>query len=133
MSLVADYGFTFPQRINSRGFIEFSGDILLLVKNSIYQILGTRIGERWMEPEFGSRIPELLFEPIDQVLVSLARVYTIEAIKRWEPRVRLNSVEVIVNPDQGRVEIYGVYTLVNRGLVDDFAVAFPRFIEGVKS
>lgn len=130
MSLVANYGMTFPQRINKKGFFEFSGDLRVLVGASIRQILGTRIGERVMLPEFGSRIWELLFEPIDAVTVSLARVYTIEAIKKWEPRVLLNDIDVRINPDYGRLEIYGGYTIYNQGMVDSFAVAFPKFAQG---
>lgn len=129
MALIADYGFTFPQKLNAKGFIEFTGDIRALVRQSIYQILGTRIGERIMLPDFGSRLPELLFEPIDEVTISLARVYTIEAIEKWEPRVSLNEVSVTINPDSGWVEVYADYVITNRGIVDSVAVAFPRFVE----
>ena len=83
-----------------------------------------------MEPEFGSRLPELIFEPIDEIVIALARVYVIQAIERWEPRVQLNEVAITINPDQGIVEIYGSYVIVNRGLVEDFQVAFPRIITG---
>lgn len=129
MALIADNGMTFPQKINGKGFFEFTSDIEVLVKHSIYQILGTHIGERVMVPEFGSRLPELLFEPIDDITVALARTYTIEAIERWEPRVELNEVAVNVNPDANRVEVFGQYVIINRGIVDSFAVAFPRFVE----
>lgn len=130
MAVAADYGMTFPQRFNSKGFFEFTGDLQLLIRMSIYQILGTRIGERVMLPEFGSRIHELLMEPIDEITISLARVYTIEAIRTWEPRVLINDVQTVVNQDQGLLEIYGSYTIKNLGLVDDFAVAFPKFSQG---
>lgn len=129
MALIADNGMTFPQKINGKGFFEFSGNIQLLVRHSIYQILGTRIGERVMVPEFGSRLPELLFEPIDEITIALARTYTIEAIERWEPRVELNDVVVNINPDANRIEIFAHYAIINRGIVDSTAVAFPRFVE----
>lgn len=130
MALVANYGMTFPQRINGKGFFEFTGDIETLVKCSIHQILGTKQGERVMEPEFGSRLLELLFEPIDEITIALARLYTIEAIEKWEPRVILNDVQIIVNADQSRIEIYGSYVIANRDIKDTFAVAFPRLIRG---
>ncbi len=129
MALIADNGMTFPQKINAKGFIEFASDIRILIKHSIYQILGTYIGERVMVPEFGSRLPELLFEPIDEITIALARSYTIEAIEKWEPRVELNEVIVNINPDANRVEIFGHYVIMNRGIVDNIAVAFPRFVE----
>lgn len=129
MALTADYGFTFPQNLNAKGFFEFSNDIQTLVKQSIHQILGTRIGERVMVPEFGSRLPELLFEPIDDVTLVLARVYTIDAIEKWEPRVSLNEVVTSINTDANRVEIFADYVITNRNIVDSIAVAFPRFVK----
>lgn len=127
---VASYGFTFPQRINGKGFFEFTGDIRLLVRSSIYQILGTKQGERVMEPEFGSRVHELLFEPIDEITISLARVYTIQAIERWEPRVVLNDVEVRIAIDYGRLEIYGIYEITKQAIKDSFLVGLPRIERG---
>ena len=129
MALIADYGLTFPQRINPKGFLEFSGDLRTLVRHSIYQILGTRIGERVMLSTFGSRLHELLFEPIDEITIALARIYTIEAIEKWEPRVEFNEVVVRVNPDSGWIEIYADYAIINRGIVDSVAACFPRFVE----
>lgn len=130
MALIAKTGMTFPQRINAKGFIEFTSDIRVLVKHSIYQILDTRIGERPIEVTFGSRLHELLFEPIDEITIALARVYTIDAIERWEPRVVLNEVGAKINVEQGKVEIYGSYVIVNRSIPDSFEVAIPRLVKG---
>lgn len=130
MALMLDYGLTYPQRLNSRGFFEFTGDLRLLVRSSIYQILGTWIGERVMEPEFGSRLRELLFEPIDDIAIALARVYTIQAIERWEPRIQLNDVVASIEPEQGVLTIYASYTLVNRNVDDSIVVAIPRRTTG---
>jgi phage baseplate assembly protein W len=130
MGLSANNGLTFPQRINGKGFMEFTDDIQKLVRCSILQILGTWIGERAIEVEFGSRLRELLFEPIDDILLALARVYTIQAIERWEPRVKLNDVGVKINVEQGKVDIYGSYVIVNKNIEDTFEVSIPRLSKG---
>lgn len=62
------------------------------IRESIMQILGTRPGERFMNPEFGSRLNELVFEQNDEVLKGLVRHYVIDAIKRWEKRVIITGV-----------------------------------------
>ena len=120
-----DRGFTFPQRKNSKGFIEMTDDVRLLVHYSILQILGTPIGSRVIEVEFGSRLRECLFEPIDEITISLARLYTIQAIERWEPRVFLNDVAVSINHDLGVVQIFGIYTIKGTQSAENFQVAFP--------
>lgn len=62
------------------------------IKESILQILGTRPGERFMNPEFGCRLNDLVFEQNDEVLKGLIRRYVIDAIKRWEKRVVIIGV-----------------------------------------
>ena len=62
------------------------------IGESIRQILGTRVGERFMRPDFGSRLHELVFEPNDAILKSLVKHYAIEAIQRWEKRITLTAV-----------------------------------------
>ena len=63
------------------------------IHESIVQILSTRPGERFYLPEFGSRLPELVFQPNDVVFRALARQFIVDAIKRWEKRVVIESVE----------------------------------------
>ena len=62
------------------------------IQESILQILGTRPGERFMRPDFGSKLKDLVFEPNDTVLRGLVRHYVIDAIKRWEKRVTISNV-----------------------------------------
>lgn len=71
-----------------------SKELLDLVWSSIVLILSTPIGTRIMLPEFGSRISDLLWEPNDEVLRSLAKTYIIDAIGRWEPRVQILDLSV---------------------------------------
>jgi hypothetical protein len=68
------------------------------IRESILQILGTRPGERFMNPEFGSRLHDLVFERNDEVLKGLIRHYVINAIKRWEKRVIVTAVSFDQSP-----------------------------------
>lgn len=69
------------------------------IHESILQILGTRPGERLMNPEFGSRLKDLVFEPNGQVLKGLIRHYVIDAIERWEKRVYVTDVSFDDSPE----------------------------------
>lgn len=62
------------------------------IRESIIQILGTRPGERLMNPEFGSKLKDLVFEQNDEVLKGLIRHHVIDAIRRWEKRVVITDV-----------------------------------------
>ena len=70
-----------------------------LLKSSVQMILGTRIGDRVMNPEFGSRLKDLVFEPNDSVLKGLIRHYVIDAIERWEKRVYVTDVAFDDSPE----------------------------------
>lgn len=64
-----------------------------LIKASIVTILMTHKGERLFLPEFGSDVHKLIFEPNTQFVFSLATKYVLDAIGRWEPRVRVVGVD----------------------------------------
>lgn len=66
---------------------------------SITSILRTRPGERLMQPEYGSRLGDLVFEPNDSILVRLLYYYTVEAIGRWERRIKITSIEFLKDPN----------------------------------
>ena len=69
------------------------------IHESILQILGTRPGERFMNPEFGSRLKDLVFEPNDSILKGLIGHYVIDAIERWEKRVLVTDVTFDDSPE----------------------------------
>ena len=62
------------------------------IHESILQILGTRPGERFMNPEFGSHVRDLVFEPNGSILRGLLRHYIIDDVERWEKRVVVTDV-----------------------------------------
>ena len=70
------------------------------VHQSIVQILGTSPGERFMRPEFGSRLKTLVFEANDEVLRGLIRHYIVEAIKQWDKRVIVTAVTFDQSPQE---------------------------------
>ena len=70
------------------------------IHESIVQILGTSPGERFMRPEFGSKLKSLVFEANDEVLKGLIRHYIVEAIKRWDKRVVVTAVTFDPSPQE---------------------------------
>ena len=85
--------------------IEFSGngqnELLELqsgvgvINQSIFSILSTRIGERYNNPEFGSNLHTMLFEPNDRITKDLCYYYTKTALDRWEKRITVTSIDFV--------------------------------------
>lgn len=103
-----DRGVAFPLIRGDTGLFQMKNGVAL-IKGDILQILGTIPGERVMEPEFGSRIRELLFAPLDIGTLTLAKAYTVDAIKRWEPRIELLNAEVEADEDGSTIIIFLEY------------------------
>jgi phage baseplate assembly protein W len=81
------------------------------VFQALDNLLLTSPGERLFLPEFGSRLQELLFDPIDEITALEIEHYIIEAIKRWEPRVELISSSVVPLPDDNAYEISLIFKI----------------------
>lgn len=75
------------------------------LRQSIMDILTTPIGSRVMRRDYGSELFNLLDHPGNKA--NLLRVYaaTIEALLRWEPRIRPRRVQIDSIDEQGRVTL----------------------------
>lgn len=62
------------------------------LRQSIRDILTTPIGSRVMRREYGSRLFELIDAPMNRTTLVDIYAATIEAIRRWEPRVDITRV-----------------------------------------
>ncbi len=58
-------------------------------------------GELPWRTEFGSLLHLLRHQKNDRVLQELARVYVVDALKRWEPRVVVTAVQVAREQQDG--------------------------------
>ena len=78
-------------------------DDLVALKNetaiarSIRNIVFTNPGEKFFQPNFGSRISESLFENLDDISALTIQDEIEDSIRKYEPRVSL--IDVTVNPN----------------------------------
>ncbi len=73
-----------------------------LVKQDLLNHIYTIPGERVHQPEFGTRIPMLAFEPLDNATLSIVREDLTKAIT-YDPRLRLVDMVVNAVPDQNMI------------------------------
>lgn len=65
------------------------------IREALWNILLTRPGERLMRPEFGVGIERFVHEPNNATTRHLIADHVGQAVRRWEPRVDLDAVEVV--------------------------------------
>ena len=68
---------------------------LIDIENSIKDILLTPLGSRVMLPEYGSRIYELIDRKVDDEFRADLACFVIEAVEKWEKRVKIDEVRLI--------------------------------------
>ncbi|WP_295038229.1 GPW/gp25 family protein [Sulfitobacter sp.] len=74
------------------------------LRQSITDILTTPIGSRVMRRDYGSRLYDLVDAPINRSTVLDAYTAVAEALNRWEPRIRLEQVQM-TDVAPGRMEL----------------------------
>jgi phage baseplate assembly protein W len=89
-------GWSFPVRIGSNGGIAVTSYEQNIEEN-IRIILGTALGERVMEPDFGSYIHDYTFHPNNPNTASLVGNYAQNALSKHEPRIE--GIDVRAYPD----------------------------------
>lgn len=110
----------------SRGFKDFSlsfkkhpitNDIIAIfnedaIKNSVVNLIRTRVGERFFQPQLGTGIEDSLFE-----LTTTEISFTIEneinqVLRNYEPRILVTAINIDVRPEDNELEITISYNII---------------------
>ena len=82
------------------------------IARSIRNIVFTSPGEKFFNPDFGSRITESLFENVDEVSALAIEDEIRSSIINFEPRVNLLDTVVVANPDDNEMNVTIEYEIV---------------------
>ena len=82
------------------------------IARSIRNIVFTSPGEKFFNPDFGSRISESLFENVDEVSALAIEDEIRSSIINFEPRVNLLDTVVVANPDYNEMNVTIEYEIV---------------------
>ena len=87
-------GWAFPLGVAGNGGIALVRREMEL-EQAMRLILSTYPGERPMRPEFGSRLRDFVFRPVNLETISDLTQEVRRALMRWEPRVDIEAVTVL--------------------------------------
>jgi uncharacterized protein len=103
----------FPYSIDGRGRTAVVGDDAH-VHDLIEQVLFTAPGERVMQPEFGSGLLRLVFEPAGAELLATTQALVTGALQRWLGDV-IAVQDVEIAQDGGMLKIAIAYVVTGTG------------------
>ena len=115
-----------PAERISKGFKDISAifevnplnDDLIVLKNanaiarSIRNLIFTNRGDKPFNPFLGSRVSEMLFDPMDQISSVSVRSEIERTINSFEPRVKLEKVTVTPDYDSNQYDVVLKYQII---------------------
>ena len=101
-------GLALPFARGNSGLFRQTETTLEQVGHNIKNLLLTAKGERVMQPDFGSRLRELLFEQYTEDLTERIREEIGEAMSTWLPYINIAKVDIIqdeTNSNQTKIDL----------------------------
>jgi len=83
------------------------------VKQSLYNLVMTNLGERPFQPHLGTDVNRLLFENGGPITDSVLVTNVTNTITQYEPRVELLGVEVVDDAVNNTLTLVIVFTMIN--------------------
>lgn len=124
-------GWGFPVDVDVDGRVPYVSEEEKIQQSALI-ILGTARGERVMRPDFGSRLHELVFAPMNAGTKSLVAHYAIDALVTWEPRIDVLRVTSEEDPGaRGKLLVNVEYRVRSTNSI--FNLVYPFYLKGGKS
>lgn len=100
----------------------------MAVINSVKNLILTNHYERPFQPDLGSNVQKLLFENMDNITASAIEREIEQTIINFEPRVKLNSLDVVPDFDNNTFSVNMEFYIINR--TDPITIQF--FLQRVR-
>jgi len=122
--LYSDIDFAFTRKPVTND-VAISYDEMAVVR-SVRNLLLTNHYERPFQPELGSNINALLFEPISDSTSSSLQSEVENMINNYEPRALLKDITVVAKPDQNAYDVTITFYLENATLPTTVTLLLER-------
>jgi phage baseplate assembly protein W len=88
------YGITLPIKRGNTGYFEQAFTSFEQAKANLKNLLLTAKGERVMQPEFGTGLQSLLFEPMDDMFEDKLQDVITQTVSYWLPYINIEQIDV---------------------------------------
>ena len=92
-------GLSLPLKNGDGGFFEQNLTTFDQARSNLKNLLLTKKGERVLQPNFGSGLQDLLFEPIDDEFEGKLVDTVTEAVQTWLPYINIEDIDVNMNDE----------------------------------
>ena len=96
------------------------------IKQALKNLVLTVPGEVPFDNSIGSRVSELLFEPMDELISDALQDEIASTINKFEPRVSLINTIIVPNFETGKYSVTIKYRIVGLPLVESVSFVLQR-------
>lgn len=123
-------GWSFPPKIIKYGATDSFATAMVSdvidINESLTILFGTAVGERVMQADFGCNIDDMIFEPIHVTLITRITERIRRAIIFYEPRIKLDRLDVFQNAEAGVINLVVEYTVRSTNTRNN--IVYPFYI-----
>tara|TARA_B100000809_G_scaffold266014_1_gene326894 strand:+ start:2038 stop:2406 length:369 start_codon:yes stop_codon:yes gene_type:complete len=98
---------------------------LELAKQDLRNHFSITKGEKWTLPNFGSNIPNYIFEPLDDTIIELIQQDVVDVVS-YDPRFQVSSHDIKVSEDAYTVAVNIELTYVPLAQITTLELLFDR-------
>jgi phage baseplate assembly protein W len=90
------YGITFPFKDSFDGkYLDLTDYTPEEIRTDLIHLLLTRKGSRYFLPDFGTRLYEYIFEPLDGPTLSDVEAEIRDSVEKYIPNLQINGISVV--------------------------------------
>lgn len=119
-------GWKFPIRVNAKGGLSYSKGPAR-IRDAIWIILATSLGERLMREDFGAGANDFVFQSNSDVVRAQLAAAVSAALTKWEPRIKLVGVSVQPGTEPSQVLIVVDYQISSTNEL--FNLVYPLYLQ----
>lgn len=126
-------GIKFRFNTDYKGGLELEESIAR-INQSLWILFDTRKGSKILQPDFGSSIHELRFDPLDAILLDQLEYHIRNDISAWEKRIEVISIDFQDSEElrENNTLIITInYKIINTNVEGNFVYPFqygPRYL-----
>jgi phage baseplate assembly protein W len=96
------------------------------IKQSVRNIILTAPGEKPFQPNFGSRVSQLLFEPLDPFLIDTIQSEILNTLTQHEPRIQITRLECKPDYDDNSITVDLEYQIIGLPVIENISLVLQR-------
>ena len=113
------YGIDFPFRISPKGdFLVMTETPEREIRANLIHLLLTRKGSRYYLPDFGTRLMEFIFDPLDGPTFSSIEAEIRDSVSKYIPNLQITTISITdATQEESSQTVTTAGNVINQGLI----------------